>query len=298
MYENYFSHDSNARNSDKLINVRMKFGAEGYGIFFMILERLREEKEYMSVTDYNAIAFDLRVDSSKVKSIVEDFGLFVFTEDGKYFYSESFLHRMKIKDEKSKKRSIAGKKGADSKWKNQKDGNAIEIDGNAIKNYGNAMAMPSKIMARKEKERKEKETKAQANSQSDDNGHGLSLLCEEKEACADEDCAKVEAYFVQEVKGSPCNAGEQVAIMQALKEFSLKEIKAGIDAVKGRGVSSFKYVLSMLRGQKRDNDTAKRLGVKGKAMPKQALQDDRYTEDDMQALIAKKLAKDRAKMEV
>ncbi|MEI3107205.1 MAG: hypothetical protein V8T16_17530 [Parabacteroides merdae] len=51
----------------------------------MILERLREEPEYMSVKDYNMIAFDLREDASLIKSVIEDFGLFVFTEDGKYF---------------------------------------------------------------------------------------------------------------------------------------------------------------------------------------------------------------------
>ena len=120
---NYFSHDSNARNSDKLLPVRMKYGAEGYGIYFMILERLREEKNYMSVKDYNMLAFDLRVDTGKLKSIVEDFGLFAFTDDGKCFYSEGFNKRMEIKDEKSKKRSEAGKKGAAKRW--QSDGNAI-----------------------------------------------------------------------------------------------------------------------------------------------------------------------------
>ena len=65
----------------------------------MILERLREEPEYMSVKDYNMIAFDLREDASLIKSVIEDFGLFVFTEDGKYFYSESFKKRMGYKDD-------------------------------------------------------------------------------------------------------------------------------------------------------------------------------------------------------
>lgn len=118
---NYFSHDSNARNSDKLIPLRMRWGAEGYGIYFMILERLREEPGYTSVKDYNMIAFDLRVDTGKVKSVIEDFGLFVFTEDGKYFYSESFKRRMTQKDEKSKKLSEAGKKGNERRWKNNTD---------------------------------------------------------------------------------------------------------------------------------------------------------------------------------
>ncbi|RVU54857.1 Lin1244/Lin1753 domain-containing protein [Anaerosphaera multitolerans] len=152
---NYFSHDSNARNSDKLIPVRMKFGAEGYGVYFMILERLREEPGYMSVKDYNSIAFDLRVDASIVKQVVEDFGLFVFTEDGKYFYSESFLRRMEIKDSKSKKLSEAGKKGAEARWKNKDNSKDIT---NAKDKNGKAIATPSPndSKIRKDKIRKDK----------------------------------------------------------------------------------------------------------------------------------------------
>lgn len=113
---NYFSHDSNSRNDSKILAVRIKYGVEGYGIYFMILERLREESDYMCNKDYNSIAFDLRVDTSKVKSVVEDFGLFVFTDDGKYFYSESFMERMEFKDEKSKKAS----ESANKRWEKEK----------------------------------------------------------------------------------------------------------------------------------------------------------------------------------
>ncbi|AYW50207.1 DUF4373 domain-containing protein [Tetragenococcus halophilus] len=157
---NYFPHDSNARNSDKLIPVRMKYGAEGYGIYFMILERLRDENNYMSVVDYNVIAFDLRVDTSKVKDIVENFGLFAFTEKGECFYSESFNKRMEIKDDKSKKRSEAGKKGAEKRWGNGKDS----------KNNGNAIAKPYKNDSKesKGKETKLKETKVSSSEQAGD----------------------------------------------------------------------------------------------------------------------------------
>lgn len=141
---NYFPHDSNARNSDKLLPVRMKYGAEGYGIYFMILERLRDEKNYMSVKDYNVLAFDLRVDTSKIKDLVENFGLFAFTDNGECFYSEGFNKRMEIKDEKSKKRSAAGKKGAEKRWQKNCTANS------------KAMAKPS---GSNSKESKGKETK-------------------------------------------------------------------------------------------------------------------------------------------
>lgn len=116
---NYFSHDSNARNDEKLVRLRMKQGAAGYGVYFMILERLREEADYMSAKDYNMIAFDLRVDAAIVKSVVEDFGLFTFTDDGKCFYSESLTRRMDIKDTLRRQRSEGGKIGMKNRWKKE-----------------------------------------------------------------------------------------------------------------------------------------------------------------------------------
>jgi len=146
----YFPHDANARNSDKLIRLRMRHKAAGYGVFFMILERLREEPDYMSVKDYNMIAFDLREDASLIKSVIEDFGLFVFTEDGKYFYSESFKQRMGFKDEKSRKRSEAGKLGMAIRW-----GNNNNITNNP--NIDNiVITKEEKNITIKGKERKEK----------------------------------------------------------------------------------------------------------------------------------------------
>lgn len=125
----YFSHDGNARNDDKLIAVRMMHGAEGYGIYFMIIERLLDSTDYMSVKDYNIIAFDLRVSADKIKSIIEDFGLFQFTEDGKLFYSESFINRMKPLDEIREKRRDAGLKSAEKRSKiREKEQNSTSVE--------------------------------------------------------------------------------------------------------------------------------------------------------------------------
>lgn len=108
---NTFSHDSNARNDERILALRIRHGAAGYGIYFMLLERMRDEAEYMCVKNYNILAFDLRVDAGLLKSVVEDFGLFTFTDDGKRFYSASFLTRMQHQDDVKQKRSQAGKCG-------------------------------------------------------------------------------------------------------------------------------------------------------------------------------------------
>ena len=117
----YFSHDSNARNSDKLMKVRMDLGAEGYGIFFMLIERLREEEGYKSTIDYDTLAFDLRVDAEKVKQVVENYDLFKFTEDGKYFYSDSFNERMEMMDIRAQQRKSKAKKAAEARWNKQSE---------------------------------------------------------------------------------------------------------------------------------------------------------------------------------
>ena len=117
----YFSHDSNARNSDKLMKVRMELGAEGYGIFFMLIERLREEEGYKSTIDYDTLAFDLRVEPEKVKQVVENYDLFKFTEDGKYFYSDSFNERMEMMGVRAQQRKSKAKKAAEARWNKQSE---------------------------------------------------------------------------------------------------------------------------------------------------------------------------------
>ena len=59
----YFPHDCNARNDQKLINLRMKHGMRGYGIYFGIMELLMEANSYQLPLNYQAIAYDLREDA-------------------------------------------------------------------------------------------------------------------------------------------------------------------------------------------------------------------------------------------
>lgn len=113
----YFSHDGGARNDDKMIAVRMKHKAEGYAVYFMILEKMLESSDYILLKDYNVLAFDFRVGSDLVKSIVEDFGLFEFTEDNKSFYSKSFKARMEPLEESRNKNQARSARGNLIKYK-------------------------------------------------------------------------------------------------------------------------------------------------------------------------------------
>lgn len=221
--QSYFSHDSNARNSEKLIRLRMRHKAAGYGIFFMILERLREEPNYMSVKDYNVIAFDLREDASLIKSVVEDFGLFVFTEDGKYFYSESFSRRMGIKDEEKTRRSEAGKKGMARRWANaEKTAEKPEEDNTVItllsENNNNGVttvenSITSKVKKRKVKNNKEKSPKG------DTKKDGLSLPSPVKNDPVD--FVGLQSYFNETFK-------DKLPMVANMTEARRKAVKARI----------------------------------------------------------------------
>ena len=127
----YFSHDCNARLDEKMLAVRMKHGVEGYGVYFMLIERLAEATDHMSAKDYTAIAFDFRCGTDIIRSVIEDFGLFRFTEDGAQFYSESLLKRMAEVDELREKRRAA----INTRWQREKGKKSIaENDTNVLQN--------------------------------------------------------------------------------------------------------------------------------------------------------------------
>lgn len=154
--QSYFSHDSNARNSDKLIKVRMDLGAEGYGIYFMILERLREEDNYKSKKDYKMIAFDLRVEVEKVEQVINNYDLFVIEDD--VFYSNSFLERMTIKDSKR----LKAQKAVNERWekeKEKKEQEKYERNTDVLQTYNECNTDLYKEKKRKEKESKVKKSK-------------------------------------------------------------------------------------------------------------------------------------------
>ena len=110
----YFPHDSNARNDQRLLKVRFKHGASGYGAFFMLLEIMREQGNYrLSMTDLEMIdQMEIHIGIDSLIDIVENYDLFEFDLDGGYFYSNSFDRRMQKMNELRDIRAKAGRKGA------------------------------------------------------------------------------------------------------------------------------------------------------------------------------------------
>lgn len=112
----YFSHDSNARNDIKVIRLRRALGMEGYGIYFALIEILREQEEFKlpmdAITD---IAFELHTSEEKVKTVVGAYDLFVVDDDT--FFSARLLRSMDELNTKRLKYIEAGRMGGEASVK-------------------------------------------------------------------------------------------------------------------------------------------------------------------------------------
>jgi hypothetical protein len=135
----YFSHDANARNDSKILSMRFDYGTEGYGMYWIIIECLREESKHKFKRDnntYNALAMQMQCKPDAIKQFIEDcvykYSLFVLDEQDN-FYSESLKRRMdkynSIKEQRAK--------AANARWSKQEESkcnaNAMQNDANKRK---------------------------------------------------------------------------------------------------------------------------------------------------------------------
>ena len=140
----YFPHDPNAKDDPKCVLLIEQLGMEGYGIYWMLIETLREQPDYTyPVANIPALGRRYNTTAEKVKTVVCNYGLFTVKDD-KIFFSDSLNRRMLVLEEKRAKRSEAGRLGNAARWKtSQTDRNAITLRSQFI---------ASKVKKSKEKE--------------------------------------------------------------------------------------------------------------------------------------------------
>ena len=141
----YIPHDSNAKDDPKCVLLIEQLGMEGYGIYWMLIETLREQPDYTyPVANIPALGRRYNTTAEKVKTVVCNYELFTVKDD-KIFFSDSLNRRMLVLEEKRAKRSEAGRLGNAARWKTS------QTDRNAI-------TMQSQFIASKVKKSKEKES--------------------------------------------------------------------------------------------------------------------------------------------
>lgn len=127
---NYFPHPSNARSSSMLVSLLIEEGYEGYGLYWAVLEVLRDAPGYKYNKDPKVWAYVLHCqDQEKLTRILQIYGLFDLDDDGLLF-SPWLSDQLGTYDDTRRRRQEAGKRGAASRW------------GSKASDNGNAMAMP------------------------------------------------------------------------------------------------------------------------------------------------------------
>lgn len=115
----WFPHDCNASDDDKTMILIDQLGLEGYGIYWVLIEKLREREDFkMPFNTIPIIARRYGTTAEKMKTVVTQFDLFEYDENG-FFFSQSLVNRMQKWIDKKEKLSIAGKISAQKRLKTQ-----------------------------------------------------------------------------------------------------------------------------------------------------------------------------------
>lgn len=124
---NYIPHPSNCRVSSAVLSLRIEEGAAGYGVYWMVLELLRDAPNFRYSSSPKAIAFAINEhDSALVERVIKNYGLFDIDGDG-LLMSPWLLDAMDAYSDKKQKLQEAGRRGAAKRW-----GAAHSSDGQAI----------------------------------------------------------------------------------------------------------------------------------------------------------------------
>ena len=111
----YFPHFCNARHDRKILRLRADLKIEGYAVYFMLLEVLREQDEFKyPCSDIDLLASEFGSTEAIVKAVVMRYNLFEVDADSNFF-SLKFNEYMQPYLNAKEQRSLAGKKSAEKR---------------------------------------------------------------------------------------------------------------------------------------------------------------------------------------
>ena len=124
---NYIPHPSNARLAGGLLRLRIDEGAAGYGVYWMLLELLRDAPDYKLTADPRALAFAINEpDTSLVERTINNLALFDRDTEGNLF-SPWLNEQLTAYDDKKRKLQEAGRRGAARRYQSKSIDNGVAI---------------------------------------------------------------------------------------------------------------------------------------------------------------------------
>lgn len=112
----WFKHDYDAADDEKTMILIEQLGLEGYGIYWVLIEKLRAREGYkMPFSIVPSLARRYMTTPEKMKTVIMNYGLFQYDDEG-FFYSESLIRRMESYLELKEKRVLKAKKAIATRW--------------------------------------------------------------------------------------------------------------------------------------------------------------------------------------
>ena len=155
----YFKHDINASEDDKICELLANGGYEMFGYYWRFVEYLYSRGGFVYKNKLNSVAWILHMETDKLNDLIYKFGLFVDSDET--IYSKRILQEVQEFEANGKRMAEIGRKGgqASAKAKAQADAQA---NGQACaKPYAKADAQQKKEN-KKNKEKKENKIKGSA----------------------------------------------------------------------------------------------------------------------------------------
>ncbi|WP_419766993.1 Lin1244/Lin1753 domain-containing protein [Arcobacter sp.] len=153
----YFPHYVGSRNDRKIIRVRKDFGIEGYALFFMTLERLREEESLkIPVEDIDILADDFGTSEAKLSTLIFNYKLFDIeeSENGKLFFSPKQIQYLQPYFDLREQRRLAGI--ASGKARRRKTEERIEKEEQLLNECSNNCSTDAELINKEIKKEKKK----------------------------------------------------------------------------------------------------------------------------------------------
>ena len=110
---NWFKHDYTASEDDKILELRSKYGWEGYGLFYAILEYMCKTEKGIDRKRIGALRMMLGTDQGYLEGYLEytlEVGLFYL--EGDIIYNQRIRQHIDLINQRRQEGSIAGKKSA------------------------------------------------------------------------------------------------------------------------------------------------------------------------------------------
>ena len=111
----WFSHDSNAKDDPKVMMLIDQLGLEGYGIYWVLIETLRDQPNYSyPIKLLPILAKRYYTSGEKMLAVVKNYELFE-TDDDVFFFSPALNRRMLLLENKREKAKLAGLASAEKR---------------------------------------------------------------------------------------------------------------------------------------------------------------------------------------